>query len=118
VSISPTIKYMPFKQMKATIAHLQATILPVLATLKADTLSREQTLLVTTILIAKDKTAQTLKNNPTRLQLLKLCGAWHRFAVQLQPLVPVEMAQTFQNALDSVAWIKELETVLVSEVRN
>lgn len=108
----PNVKYMPFKQMKATLALLQTAVLMVVVTLNIETLTPEQKLTAATIMVGRDKTATRLKSNPTRKQMLALCGAWYRWANQVQPLIPEDqpvVRESFTAALKEAEWVAALD---------
>lgn len=101
----------PFKQMRGTIAALEVAVLPVIATLKADALDREQVKFVSTILIVRDMTIRQTKNNPTRRQMLILCTAWYKLAEGIGALIPADqpqLAEGVNNILRDVLWVKDL----------
>lgn len=110
----------PFKVMKTTLNLLRAATLMVVATLKAENLNSDQLALVRAIVVANDVTTKRLKTNPTRRQLLTLCGAWRRFADQSQGLIADEQAELrakMAAAVEQAAWVKELEPIQLSEVK-
>lgn len=97
-----------FKVMKATVALLQASSFLVVGTLKADALTKDQAQLVYSVIMARDMTAAMLKNNPTRRNMMILCGAWRRFATQMQALVPegqVSAGEALKAALHEAEWM-------------
>lgn len=116
------MKHPPFKVMKTTVAALQATIFLIVGTLKADALTKEQAQLVYGVIMARDMTAAMLKNNPTARNMLILCGAWYRFAGQMQALIPADqtkLAESFRQVLDEAQWVKEFDKPApVTEVQS
>ena len=110
----------PFPQMKLTVNLLRAASLAIIGTLKAENLDKDQTKLVTMIVVANDMTTKQLKHNPTRKQMLTLCGTWDRLADQAQGLLledQAELRDKLKAALAEAAWVKELNpNMKLSEV--
>lgn len=97
-----------FKQMRGTLALLRASTLVVVSTLKAEALGQNEVALVRTVVVGNDVTTKWLKNNPTRKQMMILCGAWRRFATQMQSLVPedqVSAGDALKAALAEAEWM-------------
>lgn len=118
----PSIRYKPFREMRATIALLETAIVMVIAVLDIEKLDLKQKLLIATIMAARSQTANFRKSNPTRFKMLTVCGSWYRWAQDMQPLIPADQAQiqtAFQKALDDAHWVSELDPNLKrSEVNS
>lgn len=115
-------KPISFKQMRGTLALLRTSTLVAVSTLKAEALNKEQVSQVTTIVVGNDITTKWLKNNPTRKQMMVLCGAWRRFATQMQALVPEDQAsvgEALKAALHEAEWMAAFDPpAQVTEVKS
>lgn len=111
----------PFKQMKATVALLQAAVLPTLATLKVESLDGDKLKTVTTIVFAREHTIQQLKSNPSRGKMLVMCMAWYRLTESMMTVLADQPALVdgLQKVLDETAWVKELNpNMRMAEVQS
>lgn len=112
----------PFRQMRETVSILQVTVLPILATLKVESLDDEKLKLVTTIVFAREHTAQQLKTNLSRAKMLVLCLAWYRLAEMAKTLIPDDqpaLLDALKAVMDEVAWVKELNpNMKIPEVQH
>lgn len=103
------IPVIPFRRMRSTLGVLQGAVLPVLATLDAKQLSREDTFLVAKILQAQSATRAALKTNPTRLTMVSWCAVWYILGKEVARLIAPELRDSLQAVLDEQTWVKELD---------